>query len=315
MREQIINFSKKNANNSSAIRYSPHLTRLALSLSDAPYAYNIVSEEIGLMSKTQVKRYRAGDKNNPGKDPDVYIKILQSLNGTGPFNVQLLNDGFKCVEGIQWNTSTGKIVAFEEISDFDQIKNSINKKKNTISHISQWTVRFILGKHQFMCSHFYHANEPTAEELYLEFIYVIRQLTVILLYVVAIVIDAGGGNTKFFRTCLLNHKKTPSDFWLKDEDVVFQHPFIPEIKIVCIFCLVHGMKALRNALVSEKRKLKSSSGDISINTVEDIYKEDLKLNVDGISINTRLKLIYLFIYLYYCILFIFYFIYFLFYFN
>ena len=288
MKEQIINFSKKNANNSSSIRYSPHLIRLALSLSNTPSAYNTVSEEIGLMSQPQIKRYRAGDKNKPGKDPAVYVKILESLNGSGSHNVQLLNDGFKCVEGIQWNTSTGEIMAFEELSDFDQIKNSINKQKNKISHISQWTVRFILGKNQYICSHFNHANEPTAEELYLEFIYVLRQLTTIMLNVIAIVIDAGGGNAKFFRKCLLKHKKTPTAFWLKDEDVLFQHPFLPDIKIVCIFCLVHGMKSLRNALISGKRNLKTDSGSISITSIEDIYNQQLKLMECGSSNTTRL---------------------------
>ena len=135
-REQITNFSKKNNGKSSSIRYSPRLIRLALSLSNKPSSYRTVDGHTKLLSWRQIQRYKAGEKHLGGKNITPFLKIIESLQNKEPLMGQLIQDGFKLVNGLTWDSS-GTIVAFEEITSFDVLKYSNFHEKDTISNVSQ----------------------------------------------------------------------------------------------------------------------------------------------------------------------------------
>jgi len=278
--EQITIFSKKNNGNSSSVRYSTRLLRLALSLSNKPTSYRIVNGHTSLPSWRQIQKYKAGEKHKGGKCITPYLKIIESLQNKEPIMGQLIQDGFKLVNGLTWDKS-GNIVAFEEITSFDVLKYSTYNDKKLISNVSQWSFRLINSRDQYILNHFFHAKEPTGETLISEFLYNTRNLTTILLYVVCIVMDAGGGNSKFFRSLLYGSKKVPNDIWLKDEDVFFNHPFLENVKISCNFCFVHSLKAHRNALLSDKRHLMINDQKITWEVIVWLFEIDSNILRNG----------------------------------
>jgi len=270
---------------STSVRYSPDLVRFALQLSRTPSAYRTVSGYLSMPGTRQIKRYRAGEMIMPERDPEPYIKIMLACQDLTDRNIQVIQDGFKIVGGIMWNTSTNEIFSFEEIgihfSDLEKVKTSTDQ----VQYVSQYIVRFLASKETFICSYFEHSKEPTGEKLAQELFFVIRELQTIAFKVKGVCTDGGGPEARLFRL-LCGHTTAPKENWLSLKHVSFDNPFETLCFIIYSFCGVHVLKSIRNALYNDKRQLCFQNGDINwfphiidCNNRENRLKEDKKAPV------------------------------------
>ena len=125
-------------------------------------------------------------------------------------------------------------------NDFDEIENLCKPA----TQVCQWRARAVDGS-SFNCEFWYNSGSLNGDELYEQFVQVVMRSETVGFWVLGLVCDAGGPNTRLFKL-LRGNTDLPEGGWLPIEMVTTVNPADTSREIYMFHCSTHYLKATRN---------------------------------------------------------------------
>ena len=122
-------------------------------------------------------------------------------------------------------------------------------------YVNQWRcVSIRAGKPEgWMCGFFFNDGSLTGDTILRQFDHVVMCCESINARIYGVVLDAGGGNSKFASRLRGNKRFSSTTTWLLEQLCFTYNIYDPHRRIYVWFCLTHMLKAMRNQLLASQQ--------------------------------------------------------------
>ena len=268
---EIVSMGKKCVGNDKAVRYSPQIMKLALSLwtrSKKSYKILFDSKLLVLPNPRTLHYIKRKNLDTEGNNPETYSRLadaIKKMNGNNVMGHVMVDEMKLCsdlcintqdYECVSFVTDNGKLELEDELKKIllnnesegqvlsDKYIQKMNESKHA-THVNQWRFRSTFNQ-VYNLEFYYNDGSLSGTDILRQLVHVTTMLSAIDVNVLGVTLDAGGSNAGFVKY-LLDGIKTNTDGWLdKVSFINVASPFMGPIFIW--YCSTHNMKSMRNQL-------------------------------------------------------------------